>query len=47
VTINPRLEELALRTPSFGVLLKHEAVLLSYGAAAESTVFADPNTVGD
>lgn len=44
VTVDPRLEELAQRTPNFGFLLEHEAVLVGYGAAAESMVFTDPNT---
>ncbi|MDQ2883110.1 MAG: DEAD/DEAH box helicase family protein [Actinomycetota bacterium] len=42
--VDPRLEELAQRTPNFGFLLEHEAVLVGYGAAAESLVFTDPNT---
>jgi type I restriction enzyme, R subunit len=44
VTVDPRLAELAQRTPNFGFLLAHEAVLVGYGAAAESMVFTDPNT---
>ncbi|MGH3774865.1 MAG: DEAD/DEAH box helicase family protein [Pseudonocardiaceae bacterium] len=44
MTVDPRLEELAQRSPNFGFLLAHEAVLVGYGAAAESMVFADPNT---
>ncbi|MBV8542950.1 MAG: DEAD/DEAH box helicase family protein [Pseudonocardiales bacterium] len=44
MTGDPRLEELAHRTPNFGFLLGHEAVLVGYGAAAESMVFTDPNT---
>lgn len=44
MTVDPRLEELAQRTPNFGFLLAHEAVLVGYGAAAESMVFTDPNT---
>jgi type I restriction enzyme R subunit len=44
VTVDPRLRELARRTPNFGFLLAHEAVLVEYGAAAESMVFTDPNT---
>jgi type I restriction enzyme R subunit len=44
VTVDPRLAELARRTPNFGFLLEHEAVLVGYGAAAESMVFTDPNT---
>ncbi len=44
MTVDPRLEELAHRTPNFGFLLAHEAVLVGYGAAAESMVFTDPNT---
>jgi type I restriction enzyme R subunit len=42
VTVDPRLAELARRTPNFGFLLAHEAVLVGYGAAAESMVFTDP-----
>jgi type I restriction enzyme R subunit len=44
MTVDPQLEELAQRTPNFGFLLAHEAVLVGYGAAAESMVFTDPNT---
>lgn len=44
MTADPRLEELAQRSPNFGFLLAHEAVLVGYGAAAESMVFTDPNT---
>ncbi|MGQ0716117.1 MAG: DUF4145 domain-containing protein [Pseudonocardiales bacterium] len=44
MTVDPRLEELAQRSPNFGFLLAHEAVLIGYGAAAESMVFTDPNT---
>lgn len=44
MTVDPQLEELAQRTPNFGFLLAHEAVLVRYGAAAESMVFTDPNT---
>ncbi|MGH3772658.1 MAG: DEAD/DEAH box helicase family protein, partial [Pseudonocardiaceae bacterium] len=44
MTGDPRLAELAHRTPNFGFLLAHEAVLVGYGAAAESMVFTDPNT---
>jgi type I restriction enzyme R subunit len=43
VRVDPRLAELARRTPNFGFLLEHEAVLVGYGAAAESMVFTDPN----
>jgi hypothetical protein len=38
VTVDPRLEELAQRTPNFGFLLEHEAVLVGYGATAVSMV---------
>jgi hypothetical protein len=38
VTVDPRLAELAQRTPNFGFLLEHETVLVGYGAAAESMV---------
>ncbi len=44
MTADPRLQELAQRTPNFGFLLEHEAVLVGYGAAAESMVFTDANT---
>lgn len=44
MTVDPRLRELAHRTPNFGFLLAYEAVLVGYGAAAESMVFTDPNT---
>ncbi|MGA9693346.1 MAG: DUF4145 domain-containing protein, partial [Pseudonocardiaceae bacterium] len=44
MTVDPRLAELAQRTPNFGFLLEHEAVLVGYGAAAESMIFTDPNT---
>ncbi len=39
-----RLERLATRSVNFGFLLALEPVLLSYGAAAESLVYDDPNT---
>jgi type I restriction enzyme, R subunit len=41
---DPRLQELAQRTPNFDFVLEHEAVLAGYGAAAESMVFTDANT---
>lgn len=42
--MDPRLGELARRSPNFGFLLEYEPVLVGYGAAAEAMVFTDPNT---
>ena len=42
--VDPQLSELAQRSPNFGFLLPHEAVLVGYGAGAEALVFSDPNT---
>ena len=39
-----RMRRLAARSANFGFLLDLEPVLLSYGAAAESHVYDDPNT---
>jgi hypothetical protein len=39
---DPRLQELAQRTPNFDFVLEHEAVLVGYGAAAESMVSPTP-----
>lgn len=39
-----RLRQLAERSANFGYLLSLEPVLVSYGAAAESLVYDDPNT---
>ncbi len=39
-----RLQRLADRSANFGFLLPLESLLLSYGAAAESSVYDDPNT---
>ena len=41
--VNPRLSDLASRSPNFGLLLDHEPVLVGYGAGAEALVFTDPN----
>lgn len=41
---NARLRQLAQRSVNFGFLLDLEPLLLSYGAAAESHVYDDPNT---
>lgn len=38
------LARLASRSANFGFLLRLEPILLSYGAAAESAVYEDPNT---
>ncbi|MFF0683381.1 DEAD/DEAH box helicase family protein [Streptomyces tendae] len=43
-TPNPRLAELARTSRNFGFLYDHLALLVAYGAAAESHVFTDPNT---
>ncbi|WP_204016767.1 DEAD/DEAH box helicase family protein, partial [Sphaerimonospora thailandensis] len=40
---DPRLRGLADHSPNFGFLLRHEPLLLVYGAGAESIVFTDPN----
>ncbi|MGH3622089.1 MAG: DUF4145 domain-containing protein, partial [Sciscionella sp.] len=39
-----RFAQLAAGSPNFGRLLEHEPVLVSYGVAAETSVYADPNT---
>lgn len=44
VMVDQQLSELAQRSPNFGFLLPHEAVLVGYGAGAEALVFSDPNT---
>ncbi|GAA4189621.1 DEAD/DEAH box helicase family protein [Microbispora amethystogenes] len=43
MTEDPRLRDLAGRSPNFGFLLRHEPLLVAYGAGAEAIVFTDPN----
>lgn len=40
---DPKLVELARRSPNFGFLLPHQPLLVVYGAGAETVVFAEPN----
>ena len=42
--VDPKLDALANAAPNFGYLLTHEPLLISYGAAAEASVYTDPNT---
>ncbi|MGH3620668.1 MAG: hypothetical protein ACRDQ5_02610 [Sciscionella sp.] len=39
-----RFAQLAAGSPNFGQLIEHEPVLVSYGVAAETSIYADPNT---
>ena len=44
MSVDPRLGALAAAAPNFGYLLTHEALLVSYGAAAGASVYTNPNT---
>ena len=43
--VDPRLAELAQRTPNLGFLLAHEAVLFGNGAVADITWLRDPDDI--